>query len=130
MATANPFFLKQTQFYKVFPVDVLKVMGEYLMKHENRTPTPTARIMDNALCAVWGIDYYMERFPIGCNVIIDMRTFTQAQMVNPEYTVTNIYPHVWRYENGRCFIFWYAKLQRDTLVTSMDVDGLRRVYHL
>ena len=43
---ANPFFLAQTQFYKVdFPTEVMKNIGVFLMKHEIREPTPTARVM-------------------------------------------------------------------------------------
>ena len=96
MATANPFFLKQTQFYKVgFPVEVQKCIGEYLMKHERRTPTPTALAVNDALN--WfprdlggPIEFAMAIFPIGCGVIPPL-AFDMERRI---YTVLSIFPRI------------------------------------
>ena len=72
---ANPFFLAQTQFYKVnLPRDVVKcILSDFLMKHERRMPTPTAMIMVDALADyrgnIYTIDQVMDYIPIGSRVV-------------------------------------------------------------
>ena len=106
MATANPFFLKQTQFYKVgFPVEVQKCIGEYLMKHEQRTPTPTARIMNDALVlALPALEHLMEFFPIG----------SRYSAGGVPYTLTNIY----LFRVGQSRLLWSGLFEGDNGIAS------------
>ena len=133
MATANPFFLKQTQFKKVgFPPDVMKCIGEYLMKHEQRAPTPTAAIIYNAFSFARDkrrtVDYWQERFPTGCHVITRY-DYRNDFRLPTEWRVNRIYLRMSEQVQQRWC--WYGEVESDDdRVRNIPMYRLVRLYYM